>query len=533
MANQSLTDVSNHADRDILTLSASQIRQQIVQGLLSAAEVVDAFIRRIREIQPAINAMTVDCFESARQQARQLDNQVRSGQFESACLPLLGVPVTIKEAFAVHGTPATMGLVSRATELASTDAPLVTALRNAGAIVLGKTNVPQLMFFHETDNPLYGRTNNPWDLQRTCGGSTGGEAALIAAYGSPLGLGSDLGGSIRVPSHFCGIHGLKPTNRRFTRTGSVANLRGMTGMEFQPGPMARCVDDLQTMCEVLATASAPDQIPAAFPDSGTIDVSRLRIGIWRQDDLFPVSSAVKLAVENAANVLQQAGADVVEFAMPHVRTMVQTYLGLMSADGGRDLQQLLGRDPADHRIRHLLRIGRIPPFARPGISAALRMVGQPNLAFLLQATGATNASGFWRLNFQREDCASEVRQLWQQMKLDALICPVHAVPAFPHGDSVDLVLAAIYSFVFNLIGFPAGSVAIVRSPATQTQNSPQPEPQVANPSRLDVVVKKTERAVRTSSHLPVGVQVVAEPWREDVVLGVMRYLAQSSPNSRN
>lgn len=533
MASPSLTDVSNHADRDILTLSASQIRQQIVQRSLSAAEIVDVFMRRIREVQPAINAMTVDCFEPARQQAQQLDNQVRSGQIESQRLPLLGVPITIKEAFAVHGTPATMGLVSRATELASTDAPLVTALRNAGAIVLGKTNVPQLMFFHETDNPLYGRTDNPWDLQRTCGGSTGGEAALIAAFGSPLGLGSDLGGSIRVPAHFCGIHGLKPTNCRFTRTGSVANLRGMTGMEFQPGPMARCVDDLQTMCEVLATASAADQIPAPFPDSRTIDVSRLRIGIWRQDDLFPVSSTVQLAVENAANALQQAGAEIVEFAMPHVRTMVQTYLGLMSADGGRDLQQLLGRDPADQRIRHLLRIGRIPPFVRPGISAALRMIGQPNLAFLLQATGATNASGFWRLNFQREECASEVRQLWQQMKLDALICPVHAVPAFPHGDSVDLVLAAIYSFVFNLIGFPAGSVAMVRSPTTEKHDGLQPEPPMVKRGRLDVVVKKTERAVRTSSHLPVGVQVVAEPWREDVVLGVMRYLAQSGSNRRN
>ena len=163
-------------------------------------------------------------------------------------------------------------MTARKRDFAAKDGILVERLRRAGAVILGKTNVPQLMIWHECDNPLYGRTDNPWDLARTPGGSTGGEAAIIAAGGSPLGLGGDLGGSIRVPCHFCGIHGIKPTSRgRLTRVMNClpVNLIGMEAIQFQPGPMAAGAEDLEVMLRVLAEglpheSFQPDFSPTPF-----------------------------------------------------------------------------------------------------------------------------------------------------------------------------------------------------------------------------------------------------------------------------
>ncbi len=191
--------------------SAAQIARRVARREVSALEVVQAHIARIEAVNGRLNAVVVPRFDEARTEAAAADDRLARGE---PIGPLHGVPITVKECFHLAGTPASIGLARRQHELSADDGLLVARLRKAGAIVLGKTNLPQLMIWHESDNPVYGRTNNPWDLGRTPGGSTGGEAAIIAARGSPLGLGNDLGGSIRVPCHFCGIHGFKPTSLR-------------------------------------------------------------------------------------------------------------------------------------------------------------------------------------------------------------------------------------------------------------------------------------------------------------------------------
>ena len=183
-------------------------------------------------------------------EARAIDDCRRRGE---PLGPLAGVPITVKECFQLTGTPTTLGVRRRGEShetvpLATTDGPLIARLRSAGAIVVGKTNVPQLMLLYETDNPVYGRTNNPWDMGRGSGGSSGGEAAIIAAGGVPLGLATDLGGSIRQPAHVCGIHGLKPSGGRLTCVGSSSAFTGFDAMPIQPGPMARHVEDLALAC---------------------------------------------------------------------------------------------------------------------------------------------------------------------------------------------------------------------------------------------------------------------------------------------
>jgi len=224
---------------------------------------------------------------------------------------LHGVPLTLKECFFLAGTPNTVGLTSsQHAGLADHDGILTRRLRRAGAIVLGKTNVPQLMIWHEADNPVYGRTNNPWDLERTCGGSTGGEAAIIAARGSPLGLGNDLGGSIRVPCHFCGVHGIKPTSFRLPRTGAVRTLRGFEAIVTQAGPMARHVEDLWLGLQVLTDDSdgyvAGDVSAAKIGDPAAVRIDGLKIAMWTADGFIEPSPAIGRAVREAAEALRGA-----------------------------------------------------------------------------------------------------------------------------------------------------------------------------------------------------------------------------------
>ncbi len=232
-------------------MSATELARETKAGEISARETVEAHIRRIEDVNKHLNAVVATLFDEAIAQAAADEGRSRNKELG----PLHGVPITIKEQHRVVGTDTTIGLPNQVGKKAENNGPLVARLRQAGAIVLGKTNVSQLLIYCESDNPVYGRTNNPWNLERTPGGSSGGEAAIIAAGGSSLGLGSDLGGSIRIPAHFYGIHSLKPTSRRLTNDDSPYHLlvvgpRGDSGTAT--GPMARTVADLCLAMDVLA-----------------------------------------------------------------------------------------------------------------------------------------------------------------------------------------------------------------------------------------------------------------------------------------
>jgi fatty acid amide hydrolase len=304
---------TSHPSTELIALSASEMARQVAAGTITSVELVDAHIRRIELVNPRLNAVVIPLFEQARREAAAADAARQAGQ---ALGPLHGVPITIKECFHLAGTVATEGIGRFAHEVMTTDGPLVRRLRRAGAIVLAKTNLPQLMLMHETDNPIYGRTNNPWDVDRVPGGSSGGEAAIIAAGGSPLGLANDIGGSIRNPAHFCGICGLKPTTLRLTNAGTRDNLRGMEALRPQPGPLARHVDDLYLALQVLTTLEDDEldaQIaPVPLRNPGEVDVARLRIGMWTDDGVFPASPALRRAVQEAAGALREVGAHVEE-----------------------------------------------------------------------------------------------------------------------------------------------------------------------------------------------------------------------------
>lgn len=487
-------ETSFQKDTSLIGLSASELARRIATGDLSSQEVVDAHIRRIQAINPQLNAVVVPLFEHARAEARHADRLREQGTLLG---PLHGVPITLKETFMVSGAPATVGLMSHRTQLMEQEGPLVKRLRQAGAIILGKTNLSQLLLSlaGTCENPVYGRTSNPWNLARTPGGSSGGEAAIIAASGSPLGLGGDNGGSIRIPAHFCGLYSLFPTPRRLTNLDTVpyADIAGQEAMIAQPCPIARSTQDLNLAMSVLTAPGLsdldPSVPPAAWPDPAAVSLTGLRIGMYTDNGLFPVSPAIRRAVEESAEILRSCGAIVEPWSPPDVAKAVRIFFGLRSADGFASYKRLLGDDPCERNIK----------------------------ASLQSLPNAMSVEQYWQLVEARDQYRQRFLAELDAQRFDALLCPPYALPAPTHDSSgiLNVANAGSYAILYTVLGFPAGV-----APVTRIRQGEESERVVEN----DTVGNAAHAVEMKSAGLPVGVQVVARPWREDIILALMEAL---------
>src|SRR5215468_7487089 len=293
--------------------SAARLARAIRKGRLSAQDATDSHLERIARLNGPINALVVVDGEAARKAARAADRALRKKGASPG--PLHGVPITIKEAFDVAGLRTTASHPPLKDNVAQRDASLVARLRAAGAVILGKTNVPELCMDFQTDSPLFGVTKNPWDAERGPGGSTGGGAAAVAARLSPLELGSDIGGSVRNPAHYNGIFSLKPTEWRVPAHGHVPDLPGVTrAVRYMGvfGPLARSVEDLETALRVIAgpdgnEAEAPPVLVGPTP---SLRLKDLRIAVLESNPLVKVSADTAKVVQATAKLLAKAGAKV-------------------------------------------------------------------------------------------------------------------------------------------------------------------------------------------------------------------------------
>ena len=279
-------------------LTVAQMREQVRSRKLSVVELVDAHFRQIAKCNPGVNAFVRFFEEEARAAARRADANRSDG-------PLHGIPVTIKDSLNVAGSPTLVGSRFYAAQNAGKDSAAAARLKAAGAIIIGKTNCPEFLMNYETDNYVTGRTNNPWDLERTPGGSSGGESAAIAAYMSAGGVGSDAGGSVRIPAHCTGISGLKPTPGRISGAGHVPSVGNPGGMLGVVGPMARTAEDLRILFDVLAGYDDEDPYSVPLPTKKT-DISGIRVGVMEQFYAVPVQGVMRKAVQDAVAALNEA-----------------------------------------------------------------------------------------------------------------------------------------------------------------------------------------------------------------------------------
>jgi Asp-tRNA(Asn)/Glu-tRNA(Gln) amidotransferase A subunit family amidase len=437
---------------------------------ISPAELVDAHIARIERANPQLNAFVHLAFEQARAEARGATQARRKRKTNGATGALHGVPITIKSSIDVAGFPCECGSRIRRGNRPAGDAPLVARLRAAGAIVLGNTNVPEFLTAYETDNLLYGRTNNPWDLARTPGGSSGGEAAAIAAGCSAGGVGSDGGGSIRVPAHYSGICGLKPTPGRIPSTGHFPESAGPFAQLGVVGPMARTVGDLEKLFEIMAGPDPGDPCAAPVPLRKWNDreLRKLRVGFFDSHDFAPATPETAAAVRRAANALEQQRFHVEEWRPENLDQVWKLWWNLFGRAGQMAFAPLLAGRDGD--LSPILKEFRAIVASEPPLSA------DELLDTLLQ----------------RDDLRTKF--LAKMETFPILICPVCAIPAFRHGErewtiadrKIEYLKAMAYSQWFNLLGNPAVVVPVGQSP----------------------------------DGLPIGVQIVGRPWQEEAILAV-------------
>lgn len=444
-------------------LTLRDMAAQVRHGEISPVELVKAHLKRIEEQDPRLNAFIRGLGKQALAQARLAESQPAMG-------PLHGVPLTIKDSFDVADVPTSAGsrLHNRATP--TRDATAVARLRAAGAIFLGKTNVPELVSSYETDNDVTGRCNNPWDPERTPGGSSGGEAAAIASFCSPGGLGSDGGGSIRIPAHFCGIAGFKPTHRRIGGGGMFPESLPPAGLMTAPGPMARTVADVRLLFEVMQGEDDRDSMYVARSADSPQDVPK--IGVWRQFYKIAVDPAIAAAVDDAALKLRDCGFEVEECTIEGMERAPNVWAFFFAELG-------------THRTREIL----------AGREAEAHWTITENLRDAPPADAKMIVAQF----AERERLRALV--LDQMQRYAVILMPPCSIPAFRHrerrfavGDQqIGLFAAMACSTIWNLLGFPA----------------------LAMPYS------------RTGDGMPVGVQLVGRPFEDELILEIGERLEEA------
>ena len=440
--------------------SACEIARAVREREISALGVVELHLRRIEEVNPELNAVVTLSAERAMDEARTADTRQAKGGSLGA---LHGVPVTIKDSIETAGILTTGGTEGLADHVPERDAPVVARLREAGAIVLGKTNTPELTLGGETDNLLFGRTSNPYRPDRTPGGSSGGAASIIAAGGAALDLGSDVGGSIREPAHFCGIAGIKPTSGRVPRTGHIPASYGALDTFAQIGPMARRVEDIELALGIVCGIDwkDPSVVPMTLGASGAVELERLRVATYTDNGIIAPSVEIAGAVNDAAAALAESGIQISNAVPEAIADAVELIPRIRAAEGGAPVRRALERAGT----------------ARSG----------PHLAYALDfpapPPGNVLSDLFSELDRVR------ARMLAFMRDFDAIVCPISPWCAPEHGFVPQERYAAwSHAMVYNVTGWPG------------------------------VVV----RAGTGADGLPIGVQVVARPWREDIAFALAR-----------
>lgn len=325
----------------LLTRSATELAALIRNGEVSSLEVVDAHVTHARRVNPVLNAVVVEQYEQALAAARRAD-QTLHDKGAGNVGPLHGVPCTIKESFAVRGLPQTSGLVSRRNAIASEDAVTVRRLRDAGAIVLGVTNVSELCMWMETNNRVYGRTNNPYDPTRIVGGSSGGEGAIIGAGASPFGLGADVGGSIRMPAFFNGVFGHKASSGLVPNTGQHPNAHGEALRYLSTGPIARRAEDLHPLLTILKGPDGADEVcvDRVLP-APEVDFTRLRVLDVPDNGSIAVSPELRAAQAKVVAHLASLGAKIETPKLPALSRSFDIWSAMLSSAGGPSFAEMM------------------------------------------------------------------------------------------------------------------------------------------------------------------------------------------------
>ncbi|XP_026709145.1 vitamin D3 hydroxylase-associated protein-like isoform X5 [Athene cunicularia] len=462
----------------ILSLPLLELAGRLQEGSLSPKTVLYTYLEKALEVTQQTNCLQ-HFIPECEEQLQEIQQQREKGL-------LYGIPISIKDHIGHKGHLSTCGLVQRLGTVVQEDSVLVKVLKRQGAIPFAMTNVPQSLFNYDCSNPVFGQTLNPFNHQKSPGGSSGGEGALIAGGGSILGIGSDIGGSIRLPSSFCGLCGLKPTAERLSLSGASGPVSGILAVPCALGPMARDVDSLALCMKALLCQEMfqldPTVPPIPFNEEVYSSSAPLRVGYYDTDGYFPLPPCMRRAVRETRDALQAAG--------------------------------------------HQVNCCKIPRLGKKLLALILKPLF-PRLADYLSALGGTRSvKEMWNHHHQIEVYRTEFIAQWRKLQLDVVLCPVLG-PAFTIGYPGKLLTAISSTMLYNVLNFPAGVV-----PVSTVTEADEEELKLYQGCCDDPWDQMLKQAVAGAVGLPVAVQCVALPWQEELCLRFMKEVETLSREKR-
>ncbi|HQS83891.1 MAG: hypothetical protein B7Y25_03105 [Alphaproteobacteria bacterium 16-39-46] len=451
----------------IIEKSATKLIEEMKSGILNSEEVVQAFLTQIEKVNPLLNAVVQQKPDEALLQAKQADEKIFSGQ---PLGKLHGLPITIKDFCDVEGYVCTYGTEGYKDRTAATSAFCVKKLLDEGAIIIGMTNSPELAGAYETSNIIYGTTNNPYDLECSPGGSSGGEAAILAANGSPLGLGSDGGGSIRLPAHFCGIAGIKPTQGLLSLDGISVPFSGIGLIDPHGtfGPMTRYVEDLKLSLPILAgyNFKDPTSLPMQINSFNNLNIKNLRVAVFTDNGIIKPNTDVCSVIENVAEFFSDQGCSLARVFPPNIERTFELFWKVYFRKG-------------DHALT---------------LYDTFKKLNTKNISSLQKEFIQDSQETIFSITDLYEHISEIAKFRFEMHKFmddyDIILCPPCATPAKQHNTSFSNIKDYTYTMTYNLLGWPAGVV----------------------------------RCGQTKERLPIGVQIVAKPWCDNLVIDVLHRL---------
>ncbi|XP_053433364.1 fatty-acid amide hydrolase 1-like isoform X1 [Nycticebus coucang] len=509
----------------ILELPLAKLAQKLRAEELSLESVLCSYLEQALKVHQEVNCLT-DFLGECEEQLQALKKLKKSERGL-----LYGVPISLKDTYDCKGHDSTCGLAQFLEKPAAKDGVIVQLFKAQGAIPFVKTNIPQTLLSYDCSNPIFGQTLNPLNLKKTPGGSSGGEAALLAERGSILGMGTDTGGSTRIPAGFCGVCGFRTTGNRLSYSGIASAVKGKKSVTTTAGPMARDVESLALCLRALLNENMhhldPTVPPLTFREEVYSSKRPLRIGYYESDGYTQPSPSMARAVQLTSRLLQDAGHQVIPFSIPRVEYAIKhLYMGGLYADGGATLLQKLEGDIVDPSIKGMVSLLRMPDSLKCFLAKILKYTDPRATQNFEEMRGVGTPKKLWEQHTAVEDYQQEFIAKWRSLDLDVLLAPA-LDPAFYIGYPGKISESVSYMNLYNTLDFPVGVV-----PVTTVTSQDEEELAFYKGYYGDSADKNFQEAVRGSVGLPVGVQCIALPWEEELCLRFMKEVETLVKNQR-
>ena len=506
-------------------------------GQTTSVEILVCYYERALEMHQKYNFIVDVNWDEALDLATKYD-ELRKTKPALCKGALFGIPVSIKESFAQNKFPLTGGCISHLDYYPTQEATAVQLLRAEGAIPFIRTNVPQALYYCATNNNIWGETLNPWNQARNAGGSSGGEGAIVAARGSPLGLGSDAAGSLRIPAAFCGVYSFKPTEQRGTTKGHSQNgpsARGQINVRAVSGPIGICTPDLEVMCKALMSnklyemgplSGDPYLPPLPWDDNkAKLEVGKkLKIGYVQSFDFFHASKTAKRAVSETISALKGQGHEVIEVKLPFFEDLLASQLKFIAGEGkARGIKEKLKNEKFHDMYVNLKTAVELDCCTRRVARCAMRCCGEKKKALILKNTAPLSAYEYLVNSYEQNNIRNKFFAIWEEHKLDAFIAPAYPIPAMKYKNAKFIGLVSCYSFFFNYLNLPTGSLPVTlvkQGEDIYDEKTGRKQEEIERKVRLDMA---------GSVGMPMSIQVATLPYQDEKCIAIMKIIEQEVP----